>query len=317
MTPPLTRECEAPGPTEKQRPTSLRTDTRPFETEAALLIRRALDESGVANDEVPPWSRDLVRKRSNPAPSFHPSVATPLCPSPPCKTAVAVAVAKKVGVLLSTLVLLMGAIALLFITLVAMVVNVIAFALVVASLLVSCAIMIGPVASAVVEGALMTMYHPPYEVGDRIMMSSMEDGDMLRGDELETMSTSQCWVVESVSLFKTSLRNVITDHVAAVSNSYLARRPIRNLTRSGQAQVNIAVSLVSDSPSSNISVRLRCLYSALLLMARPVHNSLFGAISLPLLRQTLKRVVSMFVDQRPQVRSATLVWPTPAYWLCF
>jgi hypothetical protein len=286
-TPSPARESEVVRQTHKPYPSSPLTDSRPFEAEAALFIQRAVEESGVSNDDLLLSPSNLGITKCDPAPSLSSSEprtrSVPGCPSRTSKGAIVVAVVKKVGILLSSLLLFAGAISLFVITLVAMVVNVIAFALVVASLMVSCAIMIGPVIAAIVEGALMAMHHKPYEVGDRIVMSSTESIDERRDDKLETMSSTQCWVVESLNLLRTSLRNVKTCHVTTMSNSYLARRRIRNLTRSGQAQVNVQISLVSGSPTSKILVRLRCSWFVFVQLSSSVaaFDSLFRAIALP------------------------------------
>jgi small-conductance mechanosensitive channel len=152
--------------------------------------------------------------------------------------------------------------AFLVITAVAMVVNVVAFAVVAASLIISLSVMVRPVVSAVFEGALMVFLHKPYAVADRLMISGVEKDDEQRNSDFENESKALFWVVESVDLFKTSLRHGRTKQLTTMPNSALARRHIRNLTRSGQAEVSIVIPLVVEAPTSKILVRLWYLCAA-------------------------------------------------------
>jgi Mechanosensitive ion channel len=237
------------------------SEKRPFEVEAAALIRRVVEGCEDAGRDVNTARRSIARTtleaRHSPQQPLVPGThnGTKDTTTRRSKMDVILAAIKRfsIGVTISAAFAVCAALAML--TLAAMVVNVVAFSLVVASLLVSISIMIGSIVAAFAEGLLLIVVQRPYVVGDRIVMASVEDFDQAGWRDLEEKSCSQCWIVEDCNTYSTTLRHGMGHQVITLTNGALARKRIVNLTRSGRARVSVVVPLLQSSTDSKIRVR--------------------------------------------------------------
>jgi len=97
------------------------------------------------------------------------------------------------------------------------------------SLLVSVSFALGSSVSKYVEGVLLIAVRRPFDLGDRIIISSC--------DEVETTRAGLSWFVEDISLFSTTLRFAITNEVSTLNNFSISQARIVNLQRSNNAVV--------------------------------------------------------------------------------
>jgi len=146
-----------------------------------------------------------------------------------------------------------------------------AFILALSSLIVSFAFMIGSAASNYFEGILLILLRRPYEIGDRIAVSAVDDPAETDG--------SAGWIVENIDLYTTTVRLAATREVATVSNGSLARSRIINMKRSEKALLTIFLRFSVDTPFEKIVI--------------------------------LKNAVEVYVKERPQVRRQRIVVREP------
>jgi len=121
-----------------------------------------------------------------------------------------------------------------------------AFILALSSLIVSFAFMIGSAASNYFEGILLILLRRPYEIGDRIAVSAVDDPAETDG--------SAGWIVENIDLYTTTVRLAATREVATVSNGSLARSRIINMKRSEKALLTIFLRFSVDTPFEKIVI---------------------------------------------------------------
>jgi hypothetical protein len=95
------------------------------------------------------------------------------------------------------------------------------------TLLVSFSFAMGSSASKYIEGVLLIAARRPYDLGDRIVITSAETVD--------NPGSGSSWFVEDIHLFSTTLRFALTNEVATVNNGSIAGSRIYNLNRSPNA----------------------------------------------------------------------------------
>lgn len=100
--------------------------------------------------------------------------------------------------------------------------------------------------SSYFEGILLILARRPYEIGDRIAVSNVDQDTPNNG--------SNGWIVENIDLFTTTVRFGMTREVATLSNGSLARSRIINMKRSDQAQVIISLKFGVGEPFQKIKV---------------------------------------------------------------
>ena len=126
--------------------------------------------------------------------------------------------------------------------------------------LVSFAFCFGSAASHYFEGLLLIFVRRPYDIGDKIGISPV--------DNVSNPDGSSAWFVEGVSLFTTTARYATTNEIATFSNGSLANSRIINAFRSPKAQVHIyfkfslevsheKITLFRDSLESFVKARPR------------------------------------------------------------
>eukprot|EP00978_Attheya_sp_CCMP212_P046752 scaffold409541_cov40-Attheya_sp.AAC.1 len=91
------------------------------------------------------------------------------------------------------------------------------------------AFIFGPASSKYFEGLMLVFLREPYDIGDRIALSDV--------DEDTKSSGSSTWFVEGVTLFTTTVRYATTNEVASLANGSLANSRIINAARSPKANV--------------------------------------------------------------------------------
>ena len=161
------------------------------------------------------------------------------------------------------------------VVLVALGIDPMAFILALSSLIVSFAFMIGPAASNYFEGILLILLRRPYEIGDRIAVSAIDDPAETDG--------SAGWIVENIDLYTTTVRLAATREVATVSNGSLARSRIINMKRSEKALLTIFLRFSVETPFEKIMI--------------------------------LKNAVEVYVKERPQVRRSLLIGWEPNFFI--
>lgn len=105
---------------------------------------------------------------------------------------------------------------------------------------------IGPLPSSYLEGILLILVRRPYEIGDSIAVSDV--------DQETAKDGSNGWIVENIDLFTTTVRFGMTREVATLWNGSLARSRIINMKRSDQAQVIINLKFGVNEPFQKIKV---------------------------------------------------------------
>jgi len=133
-----------------------------------------------------------------------------------------------------------------FIILVMLQIDPIALILGLSSLVVSFSFCIGPAAANYFEGLLLILVRRPYDIGDRIAVSQVDQDTSVDG--------STGWIVEKIDLYTTTVRLAATREIATVSNGSIARSRIINMKRSLQAQVALYLKFGIDTPFAKILV---------------------------------------------------------------
>ena len=110
--------------------------------------------------------------------------------------------------------------------------------------LVSFAFCFGSAASKYFEGLLLIFVRRPYDIGDKIAISPVDD--------VSNPDGSSAWFVEGVSLFTTTARYATTNEVATFSNGSLANSRIINAARSPKAQVYVYFKFGLDVPHEKV-----------------------------------------------------------------
>jgi len=111
------------------------------------------------------------------------------------------------------------------------------------TILVSFAFAFGPSAAKAIDGVLMIALQRPFDLGDRICITSPT------GPEPE-----ENWFVEDVSLWKTTLRHASKNSVSTVNNGAIASSRIINLARSQKALVNLNLLFRLEASGQQISL---------------------------------------------------------------
>uniref|UniRef100_A0A7S2Y3U0 Mechanosensitive ion channel protein n=1 Tax=Entomoneis paludosa TaxID=265537 RepID=A0A7S2Y3U0_9STRA len=124
--------------------------------------------------------------------------------------------------------------------------NPLAFIASIATIAVSFGFMIGSGTSQLFEGVMLILARQPYDIGDKIAISEVE--------EVANTDGSQQWMVESIDLVTTTARLLATNEVASFSNGALARARIINMNRSPYATVWVHVRFAMDVPYSTILI---------------------------------------------------------------
>ena len=114
------------------------------------------------------------------------------------------------------------------------------------SLIVAFSFMIGPASAQYFEGILMVLARQPYDIGDRIAVSDV--------DEPPNMDGSVHWLVESIDLVTTTARLTATNEEASFSNGALARMRIINMNRSPDSIVYVPVRFSMSVPYATILI---------------------------------------------------------------
>lgn len=115
----------------------------------------------------------------------------------------------------------------------------------ISTLLVSLAFAVGPSTARYIEGVLLIAVRRPYDLGDRILIVSAENGI--------NQGVGLSWFVEDINLFSTTLRFAATNEVSTVNNGAIALSRIVNFARSPRALVTINLKLKLDADDANIS----------------------------------------------------------------
>mmetsp|Transcript_22184 Transcript_22184/g.54868 ORF Transcript_22184/g.54868 Transcript_22184/m.54868 type:complete len:517 (-) Transcript_22184:83-1633(-) len=101
------------------------------------------------------------------------------------------------------------------------------------TLLVTFAFAVGPSAAKAIEGIILVVGRRPYDIGDRIIISSNPGGS--------TPGLGESWFVEDITLFSTTLRFGANNEVATVSNGSIAQARITNCAKSKKATVHLTM----------------------------------------------------------------------------
>jgi small-conductance mechanosensitive channel len=113
-----------------------------------------------------------------------------------------------------------------------------------AAWLVGISFMIGGASSKYFEGLLLVLNRKPYDIGDRIAVSGIEND--VSGDG------SSGWIVKDLDLFKTTVIFGTTGEEATYSNGSLADSRIINHNRSPKAVLNFLVRFGIDAPKEKV-----------------------------------------------------------------
>ena len=113
-------------------------------------------------------------------------------------------------------------------------------------LILAFAFMIGSAASKMFEGFLFILVRRPYNIGDRIHISSVESDTDPTG--------SAGWIVKDVTLFNTTFIYGATGERATVANGSLASSRVINMARSPKATVCIDLKFPTDAPFERVKV---------------------------------------------------------------
>lgn len=98
----------------------------------------------------------------------------------------------------------------------------------------------------VLQGLLFILVQRPYGIGDRIHVASAQTDSSSSG--------AQGWIVENVTLFKTTVRLGATNERATISNGALAGSRIINASRSPKALLYINLKFGVDIPYERIQI---------------------------------------------------------------
>lgn len=101
-------------------------------------------------------------------------------------------------------------------------------------------------ASKFFEGLLLVLVRQPFDIGDRIALSSPEESTSTDG--------SLTWYVENITLFQTTVRLAASNEVATYSNGSLASLRIINANRSPKATVYVYMKFGIDVPYEKIVI---------------------------------------------------------------
>lgn len=113
-------------------------------------------------------------------------------------------------------------------------------------ILISFAFCFGTAASKYFEGLLLIFVRRPYDIGDKIAISPV--------DEVSNPDGSSAWFVEGVSLFTTTARYATTNEVATFSNGSLANSRIINAARSPKATIYVYFKFSLDVPHEKVTI---------------------------------------------------------------
>lgn len=108
-----------------------------------------------------------------------------------------------------------------------------------------------PVGSKYFEGLLLILVRRPYDIGDRIAVSNVNN------DTSTTGSTT--WYVRDVTLFTTTVVLAATNEMATYSNGSLAASRIVNAARSPQGVLFFLLKFPIDTPYEKLKVFRTCL----------------------------------------------------------
>ncbi len=111
------------------------------------------------------------------------------------------------------------------------------------TILVSFAFAFGPSAAKAIDGVLMIAMQRPFDLGDRVCITSQTGSE-----------PDQTWFVEDVSLWKTTLRHAASNQVSTVTNGAIASSRIINFARSQKALVNLNLLFRSEASGQQISL---------------------------------------------------------------
>ena len=125
-------------------------------------------------------------------------------------------------------------------------INPIALFVSLSGLILGFAFMIGSAASKMFEGFLFILIRRPYNIGDRIHISSVESDTDPTG--------SAGWIVKDVTLFNTTLIYGATGERATVANGSLAATRVINMARSPKATISVPLKILADAPFERVKV---------------------------------------------------------------
>jgi len=108
------------------------------------------------------------------------------------------------------------------------------------------AFIFGPASSKYFEGLMLVFLREPYDIGDRIALSDVEEDTKSSG--------SSTWFVEGVTLFTTTVRYATTNEVASLANGSLANSRIINAARSPKANVQVYMKFSVNVPYQRVLV---------------------------------------------------------------
>mmetsp|Transcript_4935 Transcript_4935/g.10434 ORF Transcript_4935/g.10434 Transcript_4935/m.10434 type:complete len:1124 (-) Transcript_4935:3102-6473(-) len=112
------------------------------------------------------------------------------------------------------------------------------------ALLVSFAFAVGPSAAKFLEGFFLIAMQRPYDLGDRICVTSAQ----LAGEP----DVGENWFVEDVNLFTTTLRYAPTNTISTINNGSIANSRIINFARSRRAMVNLTLLFRTNASAKQI-----------------------------------------------------------------
>jgi len=104
----------------------------------------------------------------------------------------------------------------------------------------------GPATSVFFEGILLILVRRPYDIGDRISVSQVDQDTNIDG--------SAGWIVENIDLYTTTVRLAATRELATISNGSIARSRIINMKKSLKAQVTVYLKFGINTAFSKIQV---------------------------------------------------------------
>ena len=100
------------------------------------------------------------------------------------------------------------------------------------------------------DGALLIFARKPYEIGDRIAISSPQSDAPSSG--------SAGWIVQDVNLLTTTIVYGSTSEVATISNGSIASSRIINCARSPKAFLHFTIKFPLETPYQQLKVKLAC-----------------------------------------------------------
>lgn len=125
-------------------------------------------------------------------------------------------------------------------------IGVLTFAVTFSSTILALSFIIGSACSSIFEGLMLILVRRPYDIGDRIALSNVDD---------ETDPTGSLgWIVEDIDIFYTTVRFGATREVATLSNGSIVRCRIINARRSDDAQLMIRMKFGINTSSQQIQL---------------------------------------------------------------